>query len=401
MVSQTKILRKGLWMMVALVGILVVACSKMDATYKDFIKDGEIRYSQKPDTLGISPGHNRVKAWLVAKRTDVSKFKIYWNDRGNSVEVPVTDAFETDTLSVIIDNIEEGSYTFEFLTFDREGNTSIVVDTVGYVYGDEYISSMSNRLISQASLIEEEVIISWYTQSNENAIRSEIRYKSQDGTAHQIRVDAGDMETVIEEEPMEGSIEYRTVFLPHPNAIDTFYTDYSPISPVHSARIYNAFGFPETFEDAQYNHTSQTTPANVVIGSGEWRFDKFITARGNAADRKNGNGAIRSSAKAQCIFEMLYDLPNGASKISFYHGTCSSDGVSQFRVEASQNQGATWTDISNGGFTNTANLVHREISIDIEGPVRFRFFKLETPDCTTAACRMNLDDITIYDLPNK
>jgi hypothetical protein len=122
----------------------------MDATYKDFIKDGEIRYSQKPDTLGIKPGYNRVKAWLVAKRANVSKFKVYWNDRADSVEVPVTDAFNTDTLSVIIDNIDEGSYTFEFFTFDREGNTSIVVDTVGNVYGDVYLGSMVNRLINQA-----------------------------------------------------------------------------------------------------------------------------------------------------------------------------------------------------------------------------------------------------------
>ena len=244
-------------------------------------------------------------------------------------------------------------------------------------------------------------MITWYAQSNAEAIKSEVRYKSQDGTPHQITVGPNETETVIAEEPLEGSIEYRTVFLPHPKAIDTMYTEYLPISPIPTARIYRGFGFPETFEDAQYNHTSQTTPANVVIGSGEWRFDKFITARGNAADRKNGNGALRSSAKAQCIFEMRYDLPNGASKISFYHGTCSSDGVSQFRVEASTNQGATWNDISDGGFTNTANLVYREISLNIEGPVRFRFFKLETPDCTTSACRMNLDDITIYDLPEE
>src|SRR5690606_26035694 len=54
-----------------------------------------------------------------------------------------------------------------------------------------------------------------YTHSNIDAIKSEVSYKSQDGTPHQITVEPSDMETVIGEEPLEGSMEYRTVFLPH------------------------------------------------------------------------------------------------------------------------------------------------------------------------------------------
>src|SRR5690606_21619764 len=123
-------------------------------------------------------------------------------------------------------------------TFDKAGNKSIVVDTVGNAYGDTYISSMSNRLIAEAALIEEQVIVTWYTHSNEEAIKSEVRYKSQDGTPHQITVYPNETETVIAEEPLEGSIEYRTVFLPHPKAIDTMYTEYLPISPLPTTRLY-------------------------------------------------------------------------------------------------------------------------------------------------------------------
>jgi hypothetical protein len=332
---------------------------------------------------------------LVAKRANVSKFKVYWNDRADSVEVPVTDAFNTDTLSVIIDNIDEGSYTFEFFTFDREGNTSIVVDTVGNVYGDVYLGSMVNRLINQASLIEGQVVISWYPQSNVDAIRSEIRYTSQDGTVHQVIVDAGDTETIIEEEPIEGSIAYRTVYRPHPEAIDMFYTDYTPIYPEVSAQIYSGFGFPETFEDG-YTQTSQS-PATQAIGSGLWRFERWITTSGST-DKKNGRTSTRSgTTKEECFFEMLYDLPKGASMISFYHAICSADGTSTFRVEASQDQGATWEDVS-GLITNTGTLTYKEVPVEIEGPVRFRFFKPAIPECASN-CRMNLDDITIYDRP--
>src|SRR5690606_17850682 len=211
MLSQTNIMLKRLWIMVALLSVIVTACSKMDGTYKEFLADGEIRYSQRPDTLGINPGHNRVRAWIAAKRANLSKFQVFWNNRADSVEVPVAGTTGNDTLSVIIDNLMEGSYPFEFFTFDKAGNKSIVVDTVGNAYGDTYISSMSNRLIAEAALIDEQVIVTWYTHSNEEAIKSEVRYKSQDGTPHQITVYPNETETVIAEEPLEGSIEYRTV----------------------------------------------------------------------------------------------------------------------------------------------------------------------------------------------
>ncbi|MBD1421490.1 DUF4998 domain-containing protein [Sphingobacterium chuzhouense] len=392
MSSQTKISLKGLWMIIALGTMIIAACGKMDGTYKEFIKDGEIRYSQKPDTLGIQPGRNRVKAWLAAKRMNVSKFKIYWNDRLDSVEVPVTGAFDTDTLSVIIDNMEEGSYIFEFFTFDREGNTSLVVDTVGEVFGEAYASSLSNRLISRSTL-GNRVRISWYAQFNEDDIRTEVRYKSQEGTENLIIVKASDMETIIDEAPLEGSLEYRTVFLPHPNAIDTFYTDYLPITLTpQPPEIYD--GFPEDFEDTRYTKTNTTSAEDVEVGSGLWRFDKFIISRNNNNERKNGNGTIRSHTD-QSIFEMRYDLPNGASKISFYHTICSADGASTFKVQASRDGGITWEDISDV-YTNTSSLMYREIPLDIEEPVRFRFVKFATANCSTTNCRMNLDDIAIY-----
>lgn len=397
MLSQKNILVKRSWIMAVFLGILVAACSKMDGTYKEFLAGGEMRYSQKPDTLGINPGHHRVRAWIAAKRSNLSKFQVFWNNRADSVEVPIAGTTGNDTLSVIIDNLAEGSYTFEFFTFDKEGNKSIVIDTIGNVYGDEYISSMSNRLIA-SSTFGRKVKISWYN-AGAGVIRTEVRYKSLDGTPHLVKVKANEKRTVIDDEPQEGSMEYRTVFLPHPNAIDTFYTDYAPITltpPVEEP--YD--GFPETFED--YTQGTLSGVFDIEMSSGEWRLNNFAIGKNNAADRKNGTSALRSYAKAECVFEMLYDVPNGATKISFYHGICSSDGSSQFRVEASQDQGATWHDISNGGFTNSvADKVYREILLDIEGSVRFRFFKLATPNCPTSACRMNLDDITIYNITDE
>ncbi|HMR20367.1 MAG TPA: DUF4998 domain-containing protein, partial [Sphingobacterium sp.] len=367
----------------------LAACGKMDATYKDFIKDGEIRYSQKPDTLGIRPGKYRVEAWIVAKRSNVSRFKVLWNNRADSVVVPVAGTTGDDTLRVIIDGLQEDTYTFEFFTYDREGNTSIVVDTVGEVFGDKYQSLVTNRLVNLAKIEDTDLVITWFPEFNDEVFRTEVKYTNEDGEERIVYVARDDNETVINEIPVRGSLSYRTSFLPHPHAIDTFYTEYTAIDPVH---IYG--GFPETFEDTQYAKSNANNSEDVTIGSGLWRFDRFLI--GNAAgDRKNGARAIRSHANQTSIFEMLYDVQEGVSKISFYHGICSADGTSKFKVQASEDGGASWQDISEV-YTNNAVLEYKEIELDYEGPVRFRFYKLSAAENPDNNGRMNIDDIIIY-----
>src|SRR5690606_33482943 len=118
---------------------------------------------------------------------NVSKFKVYWNNRADSVVVPVLKTSKVDTLSTIIDNLAEGTYTFEFLTYDNEGNPSIAVDTIGESFGDLYQNSISNRLVKSASILNNEVTISWFNETNAEVVRTELKYKSQDGTEHLIK----------------------------------------------------------------------------------------------------------------------------------------------------------------------------------------------------------------------
>src|SRR5690606_19138147 len=101
---------------------------------------------------------------------------------------PVERASKSDTVSTIIENLSEGSYTFEFITFDNEGNSSLPVDTVGEAFGDIYISSLPNRLVKAASIIDDNVKIEWYDQSNKYAVKSELVYKSLDEVEHRVNV---------------------------------------------------------------------------------------------------------------------------------------------------------------------------------------------------------------------
>lgn len=372
-----------------LISIGFAACSKMDDTYKGFLEGGELRYSKKPDTIGVYPGHNRAKVWLAVSATNVSKAKIYWNNRLDSIEIPIVRASKTDTVSTIIDNLEEGSYEFEYILYDDKGNSSLPIDTVGRIFGDSYISSIHSRIADKVALLNNNVKILWLNETGRDAIGSEVEYKSKDGKPFSVNVPIDQAETNITPGPLKGSIKYRSLFLPHPNAIDTFYTEYITLIP---DAIYE--GFPETFEDTQYVKP-KSAPATITIGSGLWLFDEFLIGTAGA-DRKNGDRSVRSNKTKTSILEMKYDLPDGISKISFYHAICSSDDISTFKVQGSRDGGLSWEDVSEI-YTNTSiDLAHKEILLDWAGPVRIRFYKFSATEDSNSTGRMNIDDIDIY-----
>src|SRR5690242_14583172 len=93
---------------------LLAACKKMDYTYKKFLKGGDIIYPGKADTIQIFPGHNRIRlSWLLTSDPSIVLCRVYWNNKTDSVSVPVNRSKGIDTVSVIIDSLAEGYYNFE------------------------------------------------------------------------------------------------------------------------------------------------------------------------------------------------------------------------------------------------------------------------------------------------
>ncbi|MBY5957353.1 hypothetical protein KUV50_04340 [Membranicola marinus] len=215
-----------------LAGLFFTACTKMDHTYAKFIEDGEKVYSAKPKTIDFFPGNNRLKIRIgLVAAPNVNKINIYWNNRNNSVEWELEPDFSGDTtfFDGIIDDIEEGRHTFEFVTSDKAGNHSIKVDTVGMVYGEDYISSLKNRGVKSAVAKREGMEIKWFDTPYETAIGVEIHYQNTVGEQSVVDVSLDEFNTVIEGRPAGDSIRYRTAYLPDSNAIDTFYAGFQTV----------------------------------------------------------------------------------------------------------------------------------------------------------------------------
>lgn len=222
------------WSFPVLLLFVLGACTKMDSTYHDFWKNGEKIYPASPDSLHIFSGRNRVKiTWLIVGDPSVTRAVVYWNNSTDSLETPVAyhSGAGADTINVILNNLAEGTYSFDIYTYDKNGNRSVDANIVGTVYGDSYQQSLLGRLLASASFINDTVHLQWGDPADASAIGSEISYTDTAGQEH-VRYIATDADTtIITDYDMNKShyLRYRTLFLPDTTAIDTFATAYDSI----------------------------------------------------------------------------------------------------------------------------------------------------------------------------
>lgn len=210
-----------------LVGLLVgmlAACSKMDATYKDFVKDGAIIYPARPDSLKVLSGNERVVLQWTISDPKISRFKIYWNQQADSTEVPVSDIQGLDTINASIPGLKEGIYTFTVYSFDAQGHISVSSQATGTVYGQQYTATLANRIIDGVSVDNGRVLVAW-GQPDDGLIGEEITYTDQDENNRSFFVPASDT-AVLDNLAAGDSFRYRTLYLPAPDAVDTFFTNY-------------------------------------------------------------------------------------------------------------------------------------------------------------------------------
>ncbi|MCD8741032.1 DUF5013 domain-containing protein [Mucilaginibacter roseus] len=207
---------------------MLAACKKQD-DYKKFVEGGEISYTGKIDSVKILSGHNRVLInGLFLADPKVTSLKIYWNNYKDSVTVPVTRTQTVDTLSYFVENLTEGVQNFVMYTFDNDGNRSVPVYKTGRVYGDRYITSLSNRPISSALTGSDGVTrIDWLGMDRLTGVfATEVEYTNTSNQTVTVRTPIDSTKTILPNFKTSSDIRYRTLFLPDTISIDTFRTEF-------------------------------------------------------------------------------------------------------------------------------------------------------------------------------
>jgi hypothetical protein len=107
-----------------------VACGSMDATYKDIIEGGEIKYVGKPLEVRAVAGSKRITlGWKPPVDPSCTGFKVLWNSRTDSMlfPLPASTALDSGFMYVDIAPLETGLYLFHVHATDNQGNQSVRV----------------------------------------------------------------------------------------------------------------------------------------------------------------------------------------------------------------------------------------------------------------------------------
>ena len=217
------------WIM--LVSLGYYSCSDMNSLHDQYLQRGENVYVAQVDSVKIYPGKNRVKIAYRNFDPKVAKLTVYWDFREGSATFDVPDNMLGKDVEVIVDQLEEQQYTFELVTSNAAGKyPSIPVSVSSVVYGSRYAASLTDRKISSATIFpfaNDRIDITWLN-AVDKMVGVELLYRDASNKEITLMVPRNEMATRVS--GAGNNVKYRTLHLPEPNCIDTFRTNYSPIS---------------------------------------------------------------------------------------------------------------------------------------------------------------------------
>ncbi len=220
------------------------ACQKMEDFHSKYIKDGEIIYTTKLDSVTTYAGYQRVLIKGILKEAfGVKEIIIYWNDGNDSLITEYTRQHDVDTVEILIENLEEQSYMFDIYTSDGEGHRSVRVQAFGTAYGERYRSALYPRTIKTYYIAGTDTMGLKFLPAEELERHSEVKYTDKDGNEVIINVDITQGSMVLPS--YKSGVSIRTWFLPEKTALDSFPSDWR-LTEVFIYHSHGSFSHPLT-----------------------------------------------------------------------------------------------------------------------------------------------------------
>ncbi|MDU1891326.1 MAG: DUF4998 domain-containing protein [Dysgonomonas sp.] len=206
--------------MIMVLAWLAISCDDMNDPHEPYLREGEIIYASKVDSVGVRSGNMRLALNIYIKTQRIQKGILYWNNKMDSLEVSLEGIRGNVFKEVVIENLEEKSYVFNLISYDANNNKSLPFEVVGNVYGENYSSSLLNRTIDKIEKVDNKAVITWRRGSE--ALGVKIKYINDEGEAKEIFVESDADETEIEDFVSGEEFSYVTFYKPEENALDIF-----------------------------------------------------------------------------------------------------------------------------------------------------------------------------------
>ena len=146
-------MKKSLYILSALfIGVGLYSCKNQDDVYQEFVKKGGYVYPQKTNGLGIFSGYKRIKlVWDVPKDPSVRTAKVFWNNKTDVKDIDYA-SHTGDRVELLVDGLEERSYTFQLVNFDAKGNQSMTAEITAATYAENWLMVHADRTVSSAQV---------------------------------------------------------------------------------------------------------------------------------------------------------------------------------------------------------------------------------------------------------
>ena len=134
---------------------LFISCNPDDYYYKDLIKEKDIVYPGKIDSLTFRGGENRfLLTTILPKDSKVNKLILYWNNNNliDSIILKINEENAGKKHEFLVENVNENVYNFDIYSTNLKGYKSVRSQTSGRVYGKVYKSSLVNRAITSSTV---------------------------------------------------------------------------------------------------------------------------------------------------------------------------------------------------------------------------------------------------------
>ncbi|RYY62764.1 MAG: hypothetical protein EOO05_01625 [Chitinophagaceae bacterium] len=209
----------------------VLSCTQKPDEFRDFLNGDEVKYPGAITKTYVQSGKLRLGiGWSPSPDPSVTYYRVYWNNRLDSVEVPATTHTASDTIFTIIPNLQEYTYSFFVHSFDAKGNKSIPIEiSNARVFGSTYSQSLLNRPINLTDPYDllndagNEITLKFLTPDTSNT-STVIRYTSTAGTPKEFSVAPGLNEVTLNDYKYGTKVAYQSFYKPTSTSLDSFAT---------------------------------------------------------------------------------------------------------------------------------------------------------------------------------
>jgi hypothetical protein len=219
---------------IAGLAVFLAACSDMNDQHDIYLKDGERIYIGKVDSLKTFAGDQRVKLRFWASDPRAKTVGFYWYPDNDSMFTEISHTSPADSFEVYIGGpsstktIQEGNYTLRVITRDDNNHFSVPSEKIINVYGDRFRSILTDRVLKTVAYkaADASLSLTFAGQTSDREIGVEISYTDLNGDVVAVIQANKDLTAAVKllQVDAEKTVSYRTLFLPEPLAVDTFYT---------------------------------------------------------------------------------------------------------------------------------------------------------------------------------